>query len=74
MNMSIATLLSSDPAPEIVGQPLRAKLKVAIAGMGAVGAALVRQLSHGEVPGVEIVGITVRNKAKARATLDAMGA
>ncbi|MGI8525560.1 MAG: aspartate dehydrogenase [Pseudolabrys sp.] len=54
-------------------RPLRHNTKVAIAGMGAIGATLVRQLSRGDVPGVDLVGVSVRDMAKGRATLDAMG-
>lgn len=51
----------------------RPKTKVAVAGMGAIGHKLVRELSRGTVPDVEITGVAARDKANGRATLVAMG-
>lgn len=48
--------------------------KVAIVGLGAIGASLARRLSLGEIPRVELVGAASSDKAKARATLDRVGA
>jgi aspartate dehydrogenase len=45
------------------------KVKVAVAGMGAIGTALVRQLANGAVDNVEVVGVAVRDKNKARELL-----
>jgi aspartate dehydrogenase len=54
-------------------QATQTKTKVAIAGMGAIGRVLVRQLSRGVIPDLEISGVAVRDKAKAVASLAAMG-
>jgi aspartate dehydrogenase len=44
-------------------------LKVAIAGLGAIGATLARKLGAGAIPGVTLVAVAARDRAKARETL-----
>ncbi|MBM3533572.1 MAG: aspartate dehydrogenase [Alphaproteobacteria bacterium] len=44
-------------------------MKVAIAGLGAIGRALARKLGAGVIPGVSLVAVSARDKEKARATL-----
>jgi aspartate dehydrogenase len=44
-------------------------MKVAIAGLGAIGAALARKLGASAIPGVSLVAVSARDKEKARATL-----
>jgi aspartate dehydrogenase len=46
------------------------RLKVSIAGMGAIGSALARKLSSGSVPGIELSGVAARDKKKVAATLE----
>src|SRR5476651_1786127 len=46
--------------------------KVAIAGLGAIGKALARKLDDG-IPGLSLVGVAARDKAKAQKFLDALG-
>jgi aspartate dehydrogenase len=48
------------------------KMDVAIAGLGAIGMALVRNLSRGAIPGMKLTGVAARDKTKARGTLDGM--
>lgn len=50
----------------------RIEARVAIAGLGAIGKTLVRNLSRGAIPGMKLTGIAARDKSKARATLDSM--
>lgn len=47
---------------------------VAIAGLGAIGGHLARALLSGAVPGLTLTAASVRDQAKARATLGAQGA
>jgi aspartate dehydrogenase len=47
----------------------RPPLKVAIAGLGAIGAALARRLGAGAVADVVLVAVAARDREKARATL-----
>jgi aspartate dehydrogenase len=46
--------------------------RVAIAGLGAIGKALVRNLSRGAIPGMRLTGVAARDKTKARGTLAGM--
>jgi aspartate dehydrogenase len=48
------------------------EMEVAIAGLGAIGKVLVRNLSRGAVPGMKLAGVAARDKTKARGTLDSM--
>jgi len=50
----------------------RIEARVAIAGLGAIGKTLVRNLSHGAIPGMKLVGVAAGHKIKARETLDGM--
>ena len=47
-------------------------LKIALAGLGAIGSAVARKLQDGALPGMELVAVAARDPAKARATLNAM--
>jgi aspartate dehydrogenase len=46
-------------------------IRVAIAGLGAIGRVLARRLSEGSVPGLTLACVAARDEAKARAWLDA---
>ena len=46
--------------------------RVAIAGLGAIGKALVRNLSRGAIPGMKLTGVAARDKTKARGALASM--
>jgi aspartate dehydrogenase len=50
------------------------EMDVAVAGLGAIGKVLVRNLSRGAVPSMKLVGVAARDKTKARGTLDGMSA
>jgi aspartate dehydrogenase len=50
----------------------RIEARVAIAGLGAIGKTLVRNLSRGAIPGMKLVGVAARDKTKARGTLDSI--
>jgi len=65
----MSTVTALHPAPK--AQNARPATKVAIAGLGAIGAALARKLGAGEVPGIELVAVSARDKEKARVTLGA---
>ena len=41
-------------------------LKLAIAGLGAIGLALARRVDAGDVPGIDLVAVAVRDRAKGR--------
>ena len=47
-------------------------LRVAIAGLGAIGKSLARSLAAGVVPGVELTAVSARDHAKARALVDSL--
>ncbi len=64
MSSSVTAL---HPAPK--AQTARPMTRVAIAGLGAIGAALARKLGAGEIPGIELVAVSARDHDKARATL-----
>src|SRR4051794_20341955 len=69
--MTTSSVLRPDSKSTRAQAP-RPKLRVAIAGMGAIGTALVRHLSSGAVPDVTLCGIGVRNRTKALAALKEM--
>jgi aspartate dehydrogenase len=46
-----------------------APLKVAIAGMGAIGLPIARSLDAGAIPGLTLAAVSVRDEAKARAAM-----
>ncbi len=46
--------------------------RVALAGLGAIGAEVARRLHGGAVPGVDLVAVAARDEIKARATLDSI--
>ncbi len=68
--MNIATNPVTDPA----SVSRQAPIKIAIAGLGAIGQALVRAMVRGDVPGVLLVGIAVRDPVKGKITLASLGA
>jgi aspartate dehydrogenase len=47
-------------------------VKIALAGLGAIGGAVARRVLAGGIPGIELVAVSVRDQDKARATLKAM--
>ena len=48
-----------------------AQLKLGIAGLGAIGLAVARRVEAGDVPGISLAAVSVRDEAKARKTLAA---
>jgi aspartate dehydrogenase len=49
-------------------------LKLGIAGLGAIGKAVVRAVDGGAVPGIRLAAVSVRDRAKARQALAGLGA
>src|SRR6266542_4342464 len=47
------------------------QIRVAIAGLGAIGRVLARRLAQGELPALTLACVAARDKAKAQAWLDA---
>jgi aspartate dehydrogenase len=47
-------------------------IKVGIAGMGAIGSAIVKHISQGNIPGFTLSAVAVRDRGKAEAALGAM--
>ena len=47
----------------------RPRLRIAIAGLGAIGTALVRRIAAGTLPDATLVAVAARDKDKARVTL-----
>ena len=47
--------------------------KVGIAGLGAIGRAIAERLNRGEVPGVQLAGVTSGDRAKAETYLKGIG-
>jgi len=50
-----------------------ARTKIAIAGMGAIGVAVAKAVSNGEVPGIVVTAVAARDAAKCRRILDEIG-
>jgi aspartate dehydrogenase len=48
-------------------------MKVALAGLGAIGMAVAQRLEKNQIPGMELTAVAVRDTAKAQAALSAMG-
>ena len=67
--MDFATTVEAPPEQAAAPAPL----KVAIAGLGAIGQALAAKLGAGVVPGVELVAVSVRDAARGQALLDRLG-
>jgi aspartate dehydrogenase len=69
MNIPIAaTIATNIPLNDTSTLPRR-QLKVGIAGVGAIGTTLVRCLMRGDIPGVALAGVSVRDQAKGRVAL-----
>jgi len=64
-------ITTKDPKRAFDGRQLtpRREIQVAIAGLGAIGLTLVRNLSSGAISGVKLTGVAARDKTKARKTL-----
>jgi aspartate dehydrogenase len=71
--MAKATARTANPSPAGAVAP-HAEIKVAIAGLGAIGSALVRGLSRNRVPGITLTAVAVRDRAKAEAMLKSLDA
>jgi aspartate dehydrogenase len=52
---------------------MKGAITVGIAGLGAIGRVIARKLANGEVPGVALGGVAVRDVGKAQAFLDSIG-
>lgn len=48
------------------------QIRVAIAGLGAIGQSLARTLAQGKVPGVALVAVSAKNHDKAKAFVDTL--
>jgi len=48
-------------------------LRIAIAGMGAIGTAVARAIVQGAIPGATLAAVSARDEQKCRATVDAHG-
>src|ERR1041385_1776123 len=48
-------------------------MRVGIAGLGAIGRSVARKIANGAIAKIELVGVTVRDGAKARCFLDEIG-
>jgi len=70
--MAIVTTRDSATAIEEHRFTSVVEARVAIAGLGAIGKALVRNLSRGAIPGMRLTGFAARDKTKARGTLASM--
>jgi aspartate dehydrogenase len=57
-------------AAETVAVNTQTPMKVAVAGVGAIGRVLVRKLASNDVPGATLAAVAARDAAKARAFLD----
>jgi aspartate dehydrogenase len=49
-------------------------MKIALAGLGAIGGAVARRVLEDGIPGIQLVAVSARDHDKARATLKAMNA
>jgi len=67
--MGTAEHASLFPPNELASRSRMPPLRVAIAGLGAIGRTLARRLAAG-VPGLELAGVAARDQAKAQAWLD----
>jgi aspartate dehydrogenase len=70
--MALAPTRASETTADKLRPARHSETTVAIAGLGAIGAALARNLSRGEIPGMKLTGVASGRKTKARATLDDM--
>jgi aspartate dehydrogenase len=68
-----ASLEKSLAEEEINRTPVRKPLTVAVAGMGAIGAALARKIGSGALPDLRLRAVATRDHAKGAAALLAMG-
>ena len=65
---------SRNEAPSPVrNKPSYLPLRVAIAGMGAIGTAVARAIVQGAIPGATLVAVSARDEQKCRAIVDALG-
>ncbi|WP_424139027.1 aspartate dehydrogenase [Roseomonas chloroacetimidivorans] len=62
-----------DAPPKAAGAPGQPPLRVAVAGLGAIGRALAAKLTQGAIPGVELTAVSVRDQAKGQDILDSLG-
>ena len=47
-------------------------MKIALAGLGAIGAAVARRVLNEGIPGIQLVAVAARDQQKARDTLAGM--
>lgn len=69
MNARTAT----DWVGELAVSAPQEKLRVAVAGLGAIGKAIVQALAQGSIPNVEVSAVSARDRAKAADALARMG-
>lgn len=63
-----------EPQRPVADAPRTPPLRIAIAGMGAIGAAVARAVAQGDVPNTKLVAVSARDEKKCRASLAAFGA
>jgi aspartate dehydrogenase len=68
--MDVATSLVTDPA--LLSR--RTPIKIGIAGLGAIGQALVRTIVRGDIPDICLGGVAARDPDKGKAMLASLGA
>jgi len=62
------------PSPATDDRPPRGEpIRVAVAGLGAIGTAVIRAVTEGGVPNSTIAAVAARDEAKCRATLAGLG-
>lgn len=69
MNARTAT----DWVGELAVSAPQEKLRVAVAGLGVIGKAIVQALAQGSIPNVEVSAVSARDRAKAADELARMG-
>jgi aspartate dehydrogenase len=65
--------IARSAASLLIGGAHRVPVRVAVAGLGAIGGALVRRIVQG-LPGIELAAVAARDPDRARKALSAMGA
>jgi aspartate dehydrogenase len=61
------------PVPGAPAKSSQLPLRIAIAGMGAIGTAVAKAIVRGDIPGATLVAVSARDEQKCRTTVDALG-
>src|SRR5215468_2236800 len=51
-----------------------AELRLAVAGLGAIGLGIARRVAEGAIPGLRLAAVAARDRERARRTMAALGA